>query len=1233
MIKKILYLFIILLSTISATEIYKTNDIKFSNYSTENGLLQSSVRALTQDSRGYLWIGTDGGLQRFNGTKFESFGDGQGGSGLYHSFIRTLYLDTYENLWIVAKGGISLFSYKDSKIRKLFEINGRDLIEYNKKLYLASGAGVYEIDPIKFTLEKINIPKINEELINSIGVYEGKILIGANSGLYIYDLKKKSFEETDIKEKVVKIKVIDSNIFVSTSKQLYTGKKVINLEKVYEAKGKEVFTSIDYFNGQIYLGTTEGLLLFKNESQIYKYESIASDRHSLPNNLILNLFRDKNKVLWIGSSMGGLSKENKIKYLRNFDGYNKNSMKDNNIHAIVLDSENKMWIGHDKGFTIYDRNNKTFKNFLDEEVWAISKDEKNFFVGTKYSGLFVYDLQGKLIKNIKFFSEKDVKRINTIYSHKDFLLIGTYGNGLVKLNKKDYSYEVFSNQNGKLYSDFIWDIEEIDDDTYFVGTEDSGITILNLKNKRYSVLSKKNGDFNENSLWQLKKYKNVMLIGSWNSGLYIYDLYTKKLTNIDTKKGLLDNTIYSIEAYKDKVWVSTDLGIAEIFLKDFTIKNYDINDGLQDNEFNIGASYLNEAQNEVFFGGIKGSSTISLESKKELRDFYIYLDKGYIDFEEFKTVNEVVLSYKNFYLSFDLSVLDFENNEKNRIAYKLEGFDKEYRVSTSKTIQYTRLPPGEYRFIAYGINNAGDKSKNVVITRVVVKTNPLWNWKSKLFYLTVIALLLYSYIRIYIGQKLLKEKLRFEAMEKQRALEAKEYKDIFISNVSHELRTPMQSILSATQVLEDKSYKNTEKYINILSRSTVSLLNIVNDILDITKFDKNIFKLNKEYFNIKNLFLDLSESYSMKAKEKDLNFFSEIYTADDFEIIYSDEVRLKQVLDNLLSNAIKYTREGEVFFSLEIEEDKKDYLLRFIVKDTGIGIEEEMLDKIFDRFERNNADKLRIKGFGLGLNITKKIIEELSGTIKVESMINFGSIFTVEIPVEAEQIVFEEEKIENKKIIARVLLVEDDILIAQMTKEILQNMGLTVEVTLTGKSALDMLKEGYDLLITDLNLSDISGELLLKEVKSKNYSTKTILMTADSRDKIENLGIEADIVLYKPFKIEKIYEKISKLFKNERLDEYKEYLQKLNMKNSDIKKLIQDNYKNMEERLINSRVTGDYEEYRGVLHKLKGSVSFWGNERLEVLIKSLADVNNSMEEFRQIVEEIQKEVERITSNI
>lgn len=1028
--------------------VFEANDIKFTTYSTENGLSQSSVKSIIQDRKGYLWVGTMGGLQRYNGNTFEIMESAKENGGLYHSFVRKLFEDSQGNIWILTKSGISYFNYKNNVIQKYAPISARSIIEVDGTIYVGSDNGLYSIQLKTFEIKKESNAKIDEHVVYSLGFFYGKIIVGTDSGLLIYDKESKIIKEVSINEKILNI-AYSKDLYILTNDNVYKMDESFNKSLVY-SENNGVFSDMNIHNNKLYIGYRNGLLVLnENGNDGTAYKHIPSDKYSLPNSYVLSLFRDNSDVLWIGTSTGGLSKENKIKYLRNFDGNNKYGIPNNNVHTIFLDKLNRIWVGHDEGFSIYNRETKKAKNFLsNEEIWAITEYNNEFYIGSKSGKLYVYDINGNLKNEFKLNEKiKDIKGINTIYCESGFILVGTYGNGLIKIDRKNFSFSIFNVENKNFSNNFIWDIEKTGLNEFYIGTEDNGIVVFNPKTGNYRVVNKDNSPLKENVAWQLKKYKDYMIIGTWDSGLYLYNVNSKKYLHYDTNNGLPDNTIYSIQVYNDKIWVSTDNGIAELSLKNNSVNVYDVNDGLQDNEFNIGASYLNETDNEIFFGGIKGSSALPISKDLKHSKFYVYLEKIMIDFKEYSIKDEEVkMTYRNSYISFNLSVLDFLNNNKNIVKYKLVGFDNEWNQTKEKTIQYTNLKSGNYVFTAYGINSEGDKSSNSIEIKVHISSNPLWNIYSILLYILILIGVIYFILKSHFNSKILHEKLKYEEMEKESAIEAKEIKETFLSNMSHEIRTPLFSIITAIESIRTLELKDEKlnKYIDVIWRSSDILFGIVNNILDISRLDK--IGLNKKSFDLKKLFDDFAVSYEEQAKRKKLFFISHYINNSKYNFIYSDQIKIEQVIGNLLSNAVKYSFDGTIEFIMEIVSKGDKSILNILIKDQGIGIKESMHSKVFDRYERVEEDTEKILGTGLGLTLVKSLVEKLGGSVSLKSNEGKGTSFYVTIPVEIKEEKNEIIKETNyrEKLVGNVLLVEDNELVHEMTKDMLEKIGFTI---------------------------------------------------------------------------------------------------------------------------------------------------------------------------------------------
>ncbi|MGM0613331.1 MAG: response regulator [Bacteroidota bacterium] len=400
----------------------------------------------------------------------------------------------------------------------------------------------------------------------------------------------------------------------------------------------------------------------------------------------------------------------------------------------------------------------------------------------------------------------------------------------------------------------------------------------------------------------------------------------------------------------------------------------------------------------------------------------------------------------------------------------------------------------------------------------------------------------------YINQKLEELKAK-ETRARQKAEEATKSKSRFLANMSHEIRTPLNGILGMTDIMKDTSLTNEQKeYLDTISSSGDSLLEIINDVLDFSKIESSQMAIDKHTFNLEKEILELKKILNQKAEQKGI----ELKTSISEEVpatLFGDSSRIRQILTNLVNNAVKFTHEGYVKITVSKTTDKfENPLLLYEVTDTGIGIQQENLDKLFHEFSQAEIDtSKKYGGTGLGLAISKMLTEAMGGEIGVKSTYGKGSTFWFTLPLEepsdkdqsGETAVHEsgspkDQKAQNLKI----LLAEDNKINQQVTGAVLKKMGAEVTLAENGKIAVEKYQqEKFNLFIADLQMPVMDGIEAIKKIreieKMENYQhlpivVMTASITSEIKEKCEQAGVDG--YLDKPFKstdVERILQKVT----------------------------------------------------------------------------------------------------------
>lgn len=415
------------------------------------------------------------------------------------------------------------------------------------------------------------------------------------------------------------------------------------------------------------------------------------------------------------------------------------------------------------------------------------------------------------------------------------------------------------------------------------------------------------------------------------------------------------------------------------------------------------------------------------------------------------------------------------------------------------------------------------------------------NYKKSLLYYKQYKKLSDEIYNLETGKRIknleISQKVNLLNIEKNNALLMASVKHDFLANMSHEIRTPINSILGICYLLQQQRLNDIQNnYVNRLKSSGETLLGIINDVLDISKIESGKMELANESFSLKSIIQNAYDSLEAKANEKNILLSLNKKFRDDILLI-GDSVRLQQVLLNLLSNAIKFTEIG----SVKLQVEYKNNNLKFIIKDTGIGISKDKIDRIFERYEQADSTiKNKFGGTGLGLSITKKIIELMNGTIDIKSKLNKGTQFMVKIPfliANESDLQKNVTLIDAKKLNKKVILIADDNEENRLVaKEILLNFNPTIKIieAENGKKVLDILeKQKVDILFIDLDMPILNGIETVQKIKQNKQlnSLKIIGNTASlstfSDTELNDLGFNN--FLFKPYKVQDLISLLTRL--------------------------------------------------------------------------------------------------------
>jgi ligand-binding sensor domain-containing protein/serine phosphatase RsbU (regulator of sigma subunit) len=806
-------LFFIFLPVLLSSEIQSQSHISFNHLTVENGLSQSSVTCIFQDNNGFMWFGTQDGLNRYDGYNFKVFKNNPSDStSLTNNFIFSIYEDKSGTLY--------------------FETQGGTFHKYNTK-----SESFLVVIKDSINLSGARVSTVTAMLMESSGIlWTGGL--GSPTGLK--RLNTKTGKTTIFKNDPNDLSSLSSDkvysVFRDLSGNLWIG-TLNGLDRLDELTGKFfhyrnnpddpnslpdnwVWPIYQDSRGYIWIGTPHGGLSCFNAStkKFYNYKNDPGDPTSLNDNFIYSIYQDRGGVIWIGTNTGGINyfhpSTQVFKYYKHESG-NKNTLSDDNVTSLLVDRNGIYWIGTGNGgLNKFDPDGNKFTTFyhypsksnslISNSVYSLLEDKYGIiWIGTLSSGLDAFDPKSGVFTHYTndpsdLGSLTDNRVYSLIEGKDDNIWIGTYGGGLNKFDRttgKFTSFQFDKLDKSSISSNATWSIAFDDSGKLWVGTFGGGINVFDLKMKKFKHFNNIPDDsasISDNRIIRVfKDSKSNMWFGT-PQGLSKYLWKSNNFKNYSEKDGLSNNFVYGIEEDNNgNLWVSTNNGLSKFNPAKQTFTNYYYENGLQGNEFNQNAYAKDKKTGQLLFGGPNGFNVFNPDSIKQnsyippitFTNYYRYNtddEEGRPIFEKgISARDSLFLTYKDNIVTLEFSALSFFNNSENQYKYKLEGFNDNWiQLGNSHTVTFTNLSPGDYNLAVTGSNNDGvwnQKGKSLY-----VEVTPPW-WRTNVAYsIYIISFLgfLYGLRRFELNRREQKARfrenqLRLKATEaEKRAIEA-----------------------------------------------------------------------------------------------------------------------------------------------------------------------------------------------------------------------------------------------------------------------------------------------------------------------------------------------------------------------------------------------------------------------------------------------------------------------------
>ncbi len=1250
--KNLIYIILLIpLLCFGQSNVYRFDHLTTQFETVEDGLSGNTVLSLFQDSRGFLWIGTYSGLNRYDGYEVKVYKySSENEFSISNDGIRGICEDNDSNLWIGTNGGLNKFIRdKEKFVRYITEENNPLSLSSNQvnavckdlkgNIWIATENGLNMYDDriqnfIRYVADPHNSNGFSDRKLFSLYPdKEGNLWIGGNSRLIKFDPVNKEFTSFKLIPPVdggnaasVFSICEDHNgfLWLGTAKGGLARYDRVNSNFTYYNNSAKDNTSIsanslrvvfEDSQNRLWIGSIdEGLNLFNWEKNNFTRINRSYNRDGLNDNGIYSIIEDRSGILWFGTWAGGLNKYGQKYKFKTYshDPENQNSLGSNEVYAIYVDKNYELWIGTETaGLDRIDKNRKKIKHYTNNSsdpysissnvVYTICEDKKgNIWVGTGGSGLNRFDRSTERFIRYEHESDNQEGLGNNTISQMRCDKKGNLWIGLIQgvdkyipAEDKFIHYRHDNNVPNSLDNNLIYSLYVDRQDNIWVGTNGGGLYKYNSKID----------DFRKYELFPSGNPLNVISVifqdnggNYWagtNGGIVKFEPEKNFYKRYTENDGLICNFVNGIlEDNNGSLWISTLKGLSRFDPATETFTSYDVSSGLQGTEFNTWA-YFRSTAGRMYFGGTNGLTSFDPSEVKDnqhipemvINNFSVLHKNVLIGYDSSfgrtileKSISEtkqIELNYDENIVSFEIIALDFKNPRGNKYAFMLEGFDKEwtYKDASQRYITYTNLNPGKYILHIKGSNSDGVWNE-AGTSLILIIDHPWWrSWWAYSLYLVIFLSVFAGTTRFYLNRKVLTNQLKLEHEHALKLAEVDRIKSNFFTNISHEFRTPLTLIMGpGDKILKSSADEEIKNEAETIKRNAGRLLRLINQILDLSKLDEKKLKLHASEANLVSFIKGIVMSFEAFAERKDLNLV--IQTTKNNLSLFFDRDKMDHIITNLLSNAIKFTPKGGSITVKIIEKDEDTVLIK--IRDTGIGIPESEIPKLFDRFYQVDSSQTReYEGSGLGLALTKELVELHHGTITVESSVSNPKTgkagwteFTIELPrgeyhLTEDEILRKPETIEshdlpepeeiempvpvkkeikeiddNKTDKTIVLIVEDNKDVRKYVKEILAQ-DYCVEEAMNGEQGVRKAETIIpDLIISDIMMPKMDGNQLTRILKNeeKTCHIPIILLTArgEQESRIEGLETGADDYLTKPFDTDELKVRIKNLIENRR---------------------------------------------------------------------------------------------------
>ena len=1004
---------------ISQTAFAQAPPLQFQHLSMEQGLSQSRLYAITQDKYGLIWIGTDDGLNRFDGYKVEVYRQERGNkNSLPNNVVRCLFTDSQGIVWIGTEIGLAYYDYQSNSFQSFFYNNKEEYSlpsnwisvineDAHGILWIGTRSGLCSFDKKTKRFQRFvhddHSNSISGNYINDIEFSpEGKMWITTSNGLNCLDLATKMFtsffhDPNDSgtlsgnnlsKMDIDKFGNLWTSVFQTLTLECFDTKtnRTRHFTNFIGTQGHIPSNFIrDIFidkSGRVWVGTNAaGLILFLHDKNVhYEYQADLIDRNKLQSNKIDGIFQDQSGMIWLSTFTGAerFNPDESNFILYRFPSNRSETLAYTSARAIAEDSSYRLWIGTSNGVYILDRNSGTFTNYQSKrndpfslnnnDVYSLCCDRSgNMWVGTDW-GLNLFDPVRKNFREVyaKQDTSKGASCINRIVSDKNGdLLVGSSA-GLSAYNfKNDSVYGLLNNATRTVLEDkggILW-----------IGTRTDGLIRYNRLTKeveRFTNILDDTSSLAANFVSSITQDHDGKIWLGTISGLCCFDETTGKFSTFSEKNGLPNiNVTQLMVDDKNRIWMGTNRGISMLNESRTAFTNYDPGDGLQGWEFNPGSAFKTH-DGYFCYSGKNGFNlfhpdsirTNKIKPPVTLKRIMIF-DKA-LDIISYADLKSLKLSYKQSFFSFEFAALNYDHPEKNQYAYQLIGFDKKMvQLGTNRVVNYTNVPPDSYTLKVIASNNDGVWNETGIELKIVI-TPPFWaTWWFK----TIVVL-------VFIGAVFLFFKLRENRIKKEQVRQTainKQIAEIRMTALRGQMN-PHFIFNSLNSIQHFITIRDKEEALNYLSKFSKLIRKILENSRENTVSISNELQLLELYIQLEQLRFNNKFDYHIEIDER-----------IDKENTEIPPLLIQPYIENaILHGLINKNGKGDLWFSLE----RNNGLLICKIEDNGIG-----------RAKAQEAEQRKVSRHkSLGIKVTEERISGLFALLDYNMEVVTEDLFEIE---------------------------------------------------------------------------------------------------------------------------------------------------------------------------------------------------------------------------------------------